>query len=54
MLRQGNRLAAKAKITGVPMMLVNGKYVVSTTTAGSYQGMLDVVDHLVEKERAAK
>ena len=54
MLRQGNRLAAKAKITGVPMMLVNGKYVVNTTTAGSYQGMLEVVDYLVEQERAAK
>ena len=53
-LRQGNRLAARAKITGVPSMLVNGKYVVNATMAGSHEGMLKVVDYLVAKEQAAK
>ncbi|MCP4788723.1 MAG: thiol:disulfide interchange protein DsbA/DsbL [Gammaproteobacteria bacterium] len=52
-LRQGNRLAARAKITGVPTMLVNGKYVVNSTMAGGNEEMLQVVDFLVAKERAA-
>ena len=51
-LRQGNRLAARAKITGVPSMLVNGKYMVNTTMAGGQEGMLAVVDYLVAKEKA--
>lgn len=49
-LRQGSRLAARAKITGVPSMLVNGKYMVNATLAGSHEGMLAVVDYLVELE----
>ena len=49
-LRQSNRLAAQAKITGVPSMLVNGKYMVNTTLTGSNEGMLAVVDYLVELE----
>lgn len=38
-------------ITGVPTMIVNGKYRVDGRMAGSNQGMLDVVDFLVEQER---
>ncbi|MBL6814759.1 MAG: thiol:disulfide interchange protein DsbA/DsbL [Pseudomonadales bacterium] len=41
-------------ITGVPMMIVNGKYRVGARMAGSNQGMLDVVDFLVQKELAAQ
>ena len=36
-------------ITGVPTMIVNGKYRVDGRMAGSNQGMLDVVDFLVEQ-----
>ncbi|HCH32112.1 MAG TPA: disulfide bond formation protein DsbA [Oceanospirillaceae bacterium] len=49
-MRQGKRLAARAKITGVPSMLVNGKYMVNATMAGSNEGMLAVVDYLVDLE----
>jgi len=49
-LRQGSRLAARAQITGVPSMLVNGKYMVNATLAGSKEGMLAVVDYLVALE----
>ena len=49
-LRQGSRLAAQAQITGVPSMLVNGKYMVNATLAGSTEGMLAVVDYLVALE----
>lgn len=39
---------------GVPAMVVNGKYFVNAEMAGgSYRGLLDVVDHLVQKEARA-
>lgn len=40
-----------AQITSVPTMLVNGKYKVSGSTAGSFENVLRVVDFLIEKER---
>ena len=41
-------------IQGVPAMGINGKYLVSGTTAGSYENMLRIVDQLIKKEAAAK
>lgn len=40
-------------ITGVPAMVVNGKYLVTAKMAGSNKQMLDVVDYLVEQERGS-
>ena len=40
-------------ISGVPALIVNGKYRTSARLAGSNQKMLEVVDFLIEKERAA-
>ena len=40
-------------ITGVPTMIVNGKYRVDGQSAGGNAGMLKVVDFLVAKEQAA-
>ena len=40
-------------IKGVPALVVNGKYRTSAREAGSDKKMLDVVDFLVERERAA-
>lgn len=40
-------------ISGVPTMIVNGKYRVDATMAGNNKKMLQIVDHLVEVERAA-
>ena len=40
-------------VTGVPAMVVNGKYLVTGEGAGGNDGMLDVVDFLVQKERYA-
>lgn len=37
-------------ITGVPTLIVNGKYRVNGKMAGSSEGMLDVVNFLVQKE----
>lgn len=51
---QGTAIAKAAKITGTPALMVNGKYHVSGRKAGGQAEMLEVVDFLVEKERAAK
>lgn len=42
------------RVTGVPTMVVNGKYVISARQAGSAGKVLEVVDYLVNKERQAK
>jgi thiol:disulfide interchange protein DsbA len=51
---QGIAVGKAAKLTGTPALMVNGKYHVSSRKAGSQAEMLEVVDFLVEKERAAK
>ena len=40
-------------ITGVPTMIVNGKYRIDGQSAGGNSEMLKVVDFLVAKELAA-
>lgn len=53
---QVNQADARARGYGVastPEMVVNGKYRVSSASAGSHGEMLKVVDFLIEKERAA-
>lgn len=54
---QSRVMQARAKgraygITGVPVMIVNGKYRVGGRMAGSNEAMLDVVDFLVRRELA--
>ena len=39
-------------ITGVPSMIVNGKYIVDAPMAGGMEEMLKVVDFLVQQESA--
>lgn len=41
------------RITGVPTLIVNGKYRVDGQLAGNNTKMLQVVDFLIEKERSA-
>lgn len=53
-IQQDQALLRGARVTGVPTMLVDGKYTVSAATAGSHEKMLEVVDYLVKKERAEK
>ncbi len=52
--RQAGSRARAAKITGTPEFMVNGKYRVSSRTAGGQANMLKVAQYLIEKERAAK
>jgi thiol:disulfide interchange protein DsbA len=53
-VKQAVAIAKSAQITGTPALMVNGKYHVSGSKAGSQANMLKVVDFLIEKERAAK
>ena len=40
----------KYRITGVPAFIVNGKYIVNATSAGSSEKIFEVVDYLIQKE----
>lgn len=53
-LKQGDAKARGYEITGVPTMIVNGKYRISASSAGGHKEMLQVVDYLIEQERAAQ
>lgn len=52
LLRQAARLNREYQITGVPAMVVAGKYLVTTSMAGGHPEMLKVVDYLVRRESA--
>lgn len=54
MVRKAIKQLAGYKIQGVPAMAVNGKYVVSGRSAGSYENMILIVDYLIKKEAAGK
>ena len=40
-------------ISGVPAIIVNGKYMVNASSAGGEEKIFDVVNYLIEKERKA-
>jgi len=52
-MKQGDQRIRSFGINGVPALIVQGKYVVTASTAGGQKNMLSVVDYLIEKERAA-
>lgn len=52
-VRQADARARGYGISGTPEMIVNGKYRVTTRTAGGQRQMLKVIDYLVEQERKA-
>jgi thiol:disulfide interchange protein DsbA len=50
---QARELAKKYEITGVPTLIVNGKYRFDVGSAGGAQQALELADQLIDKERAA-
>jgi len=50
-IRVANTTANKYGVKGVPAIIVNGKYRLSTEKSGGYKQMMQVVDYLIEKER---
>lgn len=53
-MEKARKLAAAYQITGVPVMIVNGKYRFDLGSAGGPEGTLKVADHLIAKERTAE
>jgi thiol:disulfide interchange protein DsbA len=41
-------------VAGTPSMIVNGKYRFDVSSAGGHQNVIELIDFLVAKERAAK
>ena len=49
-LRQAESMAGRYGITGVPALVVNGKYKITASTAKSQENMLTVVNQLIAQE----
>jgi len=49
-MQRASQLAASAGITGVPAIVVNGKYLTSSNHAGGNPAMIKEIDFLAEKE----
>ena len=53
MARESQVMPRRWGVSGTPSVIVNGRYVVSGTLAGSYEDMIKVLDVLIERERKA-
>jgi thiol:disulfide interchange protein DsbA len=51
-LRRSDGLAKRYRITGVPAIVVNGKYVTGADATGGIPQLFEVIDFLVQKEAA--
>lgn len=52
-MRRSIQLAVGAGLTGVPSVVVNGKYLTTGSLAGSSEGIIKVIDQLVAVEKEA-
>lgn len=52
-LRRAVELTPKYEITGVPSLVINGKYRLSSEKTDGYENMLKIADYLIDKERKA-
>ena len=53
-MRQAKNLPKRYGLTGVPAIIVNGKYLVTAKLAGSQEKMIAVINELIELELSAK
>jgi len=53
-VRQADARARSAKVSGTPTLMVAGKYLIETRGAGNQTNMLEIAQHLVERELAAR
>ena len=51
-MNRANQLAQGARITGVPSMVINGKYLTGASLAGGNAGIIDVINETVAIEKA--
>ena len=52
-IKQAFLLAQSYRVMGVPTIIVNGKYEITGTLAGSFENMIKAMDMLIARERAA-
>lgn len=50
---QAEKRGMSYRATGVPALIVNGKYRIASTVPGGFEGMLEIADFLIAKERKA-
>ena len=50
---QAEKRGMSYRATGVPALVVNGKYRIASTVPGGFEAMLDIADFLIAKERKA-
>ena len=53
-MRQATATAGRYGITGVPAIIINGKYKTNGPLAGSHEKMLEVINQLIQQESKAK
>ncbi len=53
-MRQATTTAGRYGVTGVPAVIINGKYKTNGPLAGSHEKMLDVINQLIKQESAKK
>lgn len=53
-MRKAKAMAPRYGITGVPAIIINGKYKTSATLAKSHENMFKVMDQLISQESQAK
>jgi thiol:disulfide interchange protein DsbA len=53
-LNRAKQFAKRANVTATPTIILNGKYRVEVTTDRGFEGMLQTVDWLIARERAAQ
>lgn len=53
-LRQAKAMAPRYGITGVPAIIINGKYKTTGPIAKSHENMIKVMDQLIQQESKAK
>ncbi len=53
-LRQAKAMAPRYGITGVPAIVINGKYKTNGPLAGSHEDMIKVMNQLIQQESQAK
>jgi len=49
--RKAMQLSRDYKLSGVPMMAVNGKYTISAQQAGGFKQLIEITNYLVNKEK---
>ena len=50
-LKMADQMVRSWAISGVPAVIVNGKYMVNASSAGGEEKVFDVVNYLIEQER---